>query len=93
MSMNLNATLKNGKSLELRQTPTQISYTILPEEYQIVTGKKAVEAMKRYISWVKYSTNGTWTNTEELKQAELRVKEHIRYINENLDNIKEVWVM
>lgn len=48
MSMNLNARCSSGK-INLWQTPTQISYTILPRKYSEVKGVKAKEALERYI--------------------------------------------
>lgn len=93
MSMNLNARTKNGV-IALWQTPTQVSYTILPESVGEVRGAKAAEALTRYIAWVKYSTNGVWRSAEELQDAEQRVKEHIDYVRGFInDKTLRVWVM
>lgn len=94
MSMNLNARV-NGVPLDLWQTPTQISYTIMGlDGLSKLNGKKAVEALKRYCMWVKYSINGSYPSVEEIKRKEAIIKEHLNYIDSHLctKNI-EVWVM
>lgn len=93
MSMNLNATTKNG-AIDLWQTPTQISYTILPEGSGEVKGAKAKDALIRYMEWVKYSTNGAWNSVEELQDAKQRVDEHLEYVKGFInDKTLCVWVM
>jgi hypothetical protein len=91
--MNLKARNKNG-DIRLWQTPTRISYTILPPSFGEVKGKKAVEALERYCQWVQYSTNGAWESVEELEEAEDEIDEHLKYIKEEMKVSKlEVWVM
>jgi hypothetical protein len=93
MSMNLNATTKNGV-INLWQTPTQITYTILPASIGEVKGKKATDALMRYMEWVKYSTDGVWNNVEELQDAKQRVDEHLEYVRKFInDKSLRVWVM
>lgn len=93
MSMNLNARTKSG-TIHLWQTPTQISYTILPETAGEVKGKKASEALVRYLEWVKYSINGVYGSVEELQDAKQRVKEHLEYVRGFVnDKTLRVWVM
>lgn len=93
MSMNLNAATKKCV-IRLWQTPTQISYTILPETSGEVKGAKASEALLRYMEWVRHSTNGQWNSIEELQDAKQRVKEHLEYIRPFLDDkTLHVWVM
>jgi len=93
MSMNLNASTKSG-AINLWQTPTQISYTILPSAIGEVKGVKAREAIVRYMEWVKYSTNGAWESVEELQDAKQRVSEHLEYVRGFInDKTLRVWVM
>ena len=93
MSMNLNAATKNTK-IDLWQTPTQISYTILPPSYTEVKGVKAKEALERYIQWVQYSTNGTWESLDALEDAKEEVRHHIAYVGQYLeDKSLRVWVL
>lgn len=94
MSMNLNARV-DGVVLQLWQTPTQISYTIMGlEGLSKLNGKKAVEALKRYCLWVKYSINGSYSSVEEIKRVGNSIKEHLDYIDSHLCKKKvEVWVM
>ena len=93
MSMNLNAATRNG-AIDLWQTPTQISFTILPSTVGWVEGTKASEALLRYMEWVKYSTNGAWDSSEELQDAKRRVNEHLEYVRGFVnDKTLRVWVM
>lgn len=86
MSMNLYARTKN-ETINLWQTPTQISYTILPRSCsQEVKGVKAKEAITCYLEWVHFSTNDMWTSREALKEAEENVKKHTRYIEQYLND-------
>ena len=92
--MNLNARNKNGR-LDLWQTPTHISYTILPSHISSVKGKKAKEALKRYREYVKHyvSSISPWT-PEELNRQEEVIKRHLEYIDSQIDILGlEVWVM
>lgn len=97
MSMNLQATVISGHTtahIELWQTPTQISYTILPKAIKEVTGKKAKEALERYIEWVNYSATGIYTDPEELAYNLQEINKHIRYITNFLHNpTLRLWVM
>lgn len=80
MSMNLNASTKDGV-IELWQTPTQISYVILPPALGLeVTGKAAREALIRYAEWVKYSVNGMYPSAEAATQARIFADEHARHV-------------
>lgn len=93
MSMNLNAATKTCV-IHLWQTPTQISYTILPQSIGEVKGAKAMDALMRYIEWVKYSTNGSWSSVKELQDAKRRVDEHLKYVQGFInDKTLRVWVM
>lgn len=93
MSMNLNARCSSG-NINLWQTPTQISYTILPRKYSEVKGVKAREALERYIEWIEYSTSGALYSLEELENAKEIVKQHIEYVSSFLEDKKLcVWVM
>lgn len=93
MSMNLKARTKTGV-INLWQTPTQISYTILPATVGEVKGEKAKDALIRYMEWVKYSTNGAWNSVEELQDAKQRVEEHLEYVRAFInDKTLRVWVM
>lgn len=93
MSMNLKAATKKGV-ITLWQTPTQISYTILPAEVGEVKGEKAKDALMRYMEWVKYSTNGVWNSAEELQDAQQQVVEHLEYVRAFInDKTLRVWVM
>lgn len=93
MSMNLNVSL-NGRKIELWQTPTQISYTILPAGE--AKGKLAKEALIRYREWVKYSTNGQWESEEALKEAsywrDLHLSEIDGILSEDCRKL-ELWIM
>ena len=66
MSKNLNVSL-NGFQLDLWETPTRVSYTILPAGE--AKGKLAKEALIRYREWVKYSIDGQWESEEVLNEA------------------------
>lgn len=93
MSINLNAATKKGV-IALWQTPTQISYTILPAAVGEVEGAKAKDALMRYMEWVKYSTNGAWNSAEELQNAKQQVVEHLEYVRAFInDKTLRVWVM
>lgn len=86
MSMNLNAKT-NADKISLWQTPTTISYIILPPTmYSEVSGQQAIEALIRYIEWVKGTANGTWDSTTELQSHTKRIKEHIKYITPYLND-------
>ena len=90
MSMNLNACCKEG-TIELWQTPTQISYTILPSGS--VKGKKAVEALERYKAWVRYSINGVYSSQEAVDYAKDNIDRHLKYIESFDLKGLELWVM
>lgn len=92
MSMNLKARNKQG-DISLWQTPSRISYTILPSKYSKVKGKKAVEALERYCEWVRYSSNGKWESRASLDNHNEEVKNHLEYIESNMKiNNLAVWV-
>lgn len=94
MSMNLNAKV-DGVRLNLWQTPTRISYTIIGDDREVyLKGKEAQKALKRYYQWVKYSTNGSSGSIEELNEAIERVQQYLEYLLPYLSGKKiEVWVM
>ena len=94
MSMNLKASTKDG-TIMLWQTSTQISYTILPPAIaNEVKGKKARNALLRYIEYVKHSINGEWETIEQLEDAKRNVNDHVAYIAQFLDcKTLRVWVM
>ena len=93
MSMNLCAAVDSEK-IQLWQTSTQISYTILPSHYGMVTGKKAQRALERYIEWVRHSVNGRYNSIEEVNERRDQVKEHIAYVESFLKyKALRVWVM
>lgn len=92
MSMNLHARTKK-EVINLWQTPTQISYTILPSSIEEATGKKAQEALERYLEWVGYSYTGQFLSHEDKKILMQEVKEHIQYVNRFMKNrTLTVWV-
>ncbi len=81
MSMNLYMEC-DGESLSLRQTPTQITYTICVDDegpVSFLKGKKAKRALRAYIEWVRYSSNGCWESSEALEEA---INENTRHIEE-----------
>jgi len=93
MSMNLHARTKK-EVIELWQTPTQISYTILPRSIEEATGKKAQEALERYLEWVGYSWMGQFLSYEDKKILMQEVKDHIKYVSRFMKNrTLTVWVM
>ena len=86
MSMNLNAKTNDDK-ISLWQTPTTISYIILPPTmYSEVSGQQAKEALIRYIEWVKGTANGPWDSIAELQNYTKLIKEHIKYITSFLND-------
>lgn len=92
MSMNLAARSSKGP-LNLWQLTTQASYTILPRKSGKVTGAAAIQALERYMEWVRYSTNGVWNSPEDLEWAEQNVKSHLSEISKRLeDKDLSVWV-
>ena len=95
--MNLNARVK-GHKIELRQTPTQISYMITAtskgETGGTLTGEDAKRALWSYIYWVNYGRSGVITDMEEYKIDKEIDQEHIKYIKSFLNKKSlEVWVM
>lgn len=87
MSMNLHARVKD-ETIELWQTPTQITYTICVDENgvaQELRGRNARRALQAYIQWVKLSTNGAWKSLEALEEARADVKHHLEYVTKYLD--------
>jgi len=87
MSMNLTAKNKDGY-INLWQTPTQISYTILPPTITVAKNKKAVEAIERYCSWVRYSSNGAWSSQKDYEEHCDIIKEHLKYIKKEMTKSK-----
>lgn len=93
MSINLHARTKK-EVIDLWQTPTQISYTILPSSIEEATGKKAQEALERYLEWVYYSWTGKLLSYEDQKILIQEVEDHIYYVNQFMKNkTLTVWVM
>lgn len=97
MSMNLHARTKK-ETIDLWQTPTQISYTILPRSIEEATGKKAQEALERYLEWVRYSRLEPPRTYRDEKILMGMVEEHIQYVsrfmkNRTLNRTLTVWVM
>ena len=97
MSMNLHARTKK-EVIKLWQTPTQISYNILPSSIEEATGKKAQEALERYLEWAglnyHYSWMGQFLSCEDEKTSMQEVKEHIQYVSRFMkDRTLTVWVM
>lgn len=93
MSMNLNACTKKLK-LNLWQTPTSVSYTILPPSTGCdVKGKKAQLALESYCEWVKGHLNGCWNDQEAYKQMKERVEQHLIHISPHMkDPSLQVWI-
>ena len=96
--MNLKCLL-SGVHVNLRQTPTQISYMCivqpdgsLPDE---LTGKKARHALQIYCKWVEGSLNGVHSKFEDIKMTRQLVYEEIGRIQDIIKSKKrlEVWVM
>ena len=93
MSMNLHARTKK-EVIDLWQTPTQISYTILPSSIEEATGKKAQEALERYLEWVGYSWTGELFYHEDKKILMKEIEDHIQYVSRFMKNrTLTVWVM
>jgi hypothetical protein len=93
MSTNLHARTKK-EVIDLWQTPTQISYTILPSSIEEATGKKAQEALERYLEWVHYHWTGELLCYEDEKILMKEVEEHTKYVNQFMKNrTLTVWVM
>lgn len=91
--MNLHARTKK-EVIDLWQTPTQVSYTILPSSIEEATGKKAQEALERYLEWVGYSWMGQFLSYEDKKNSMQEVKDHIQYVSRFMKNrTLTVWVM
>ena len=95
--MNLNAKV-DGESINLWQTPTQITNMIcVNHEGEIVelTGKEAKRALQSYCKWVDGSLNGKLWNIEELKEHREIHDEHIEYIQNLIKTGKRfrVWEM
>ena len=91
--MNLNFRI-DGEKISLRQTPSQITYMCVAQPdgttpYEL-KGKKAVHALRIYMQWVKYSINGVWESSEDLQNAEERVKEELEYLESVLMNHKKI---
>lgn len=84
--MNLNIRV-DGNFINIWQTPTQISYTILPDGY--AKGVKAKEAIIRYCKWVEGSTNGKWSSREELREHVEMCKEHLATMQSLLESGKK----
>lgn len=86
MSMNLNASTKHGK-INLWQTPTSGSYTILPPSTGCdVKGKRAKLALEAYIEWVKGGLNGVWTDNAAYENKRVSVEEHLTCVRRYLDD-------
>ncbi len=86
MSMNLHAKTVSG-SIELWQTPTQITYTICVDENGIageLKGKAAKRAMQAYKQWVLGSLNGRWTSIKDIEEHKQSIKEHILEIDKRM---------
>lgn len=85
MSMNLHC-----NQIELRQTPTQITYMCMVQPDGSVsselTGKKAKHALHIYSEWVKGGLNGVWKDLEDLKLARVLVNEEMVKINKVLES-------
>ena len=94
MSMNLHARTKK-ETIDLWQTPTQISYTILPSSIEEATGKKAQEALERYLEWVIYSMHGRLRlSCYEPDMTLDEIKRHVQYVSRFMKNrTLTVWVM
>lgn len=71
MSMNLHC-----EQMDLWQTPTAITYMCYSNEDGGWEGIKY-----RYIQWVKGSLSRCYDSEEELREANLVVKEHIAELN------------
>ena len=93
MSMNLHARTKK-EVIDLWQTPTQISYTILPSSIEEATGKKAQEALERYLEWVGYSWHEYRLSYEDKKILMQEIRDHVQYVSQFMKNrTLTVWVM
>ena len=90
MSMNLNAVCSEG-TIDLWQTSTQISYTILPEGE--ANGVKAEEALQRYKAWVRYSLKGVYHSKEDLEFDKERIDRHLQYIDSFRLKGLRLWVV
>ena len=75
--------------IELRQTPTTITYMCMVQrdgtiEGQ-VTGNKAKQALQIYIQWVRGSLSGrVWTDKDDYEAAKQSVDEEVARVNKVL---------
>jgi hypothetical protein len=96
--MNLHLKI-NGKEIDLRQTPTHITYMCTMTDSGSpafrLTGKKAHRAMFCYIEFVKSSLSGVFTDKEELDNMREYVSDHVAEILAMMETAKkiEVYVM
>lgn len=88
MSMNLVA-YDGKKKLDLLQTPTQITYTIMGSNVEL-RRSKATEALDRYCQWVKHSLNSIWHSEEEYQNQRELVNNHLKEIEPHLKSRKLV---
>lgn len=96
MSMNLHAS-SNGRTIGLRQTPTQISNMICVNdkgEIGELRGTEAQRALWSYCMWLEYLSNGIkWNSHEEFEEFTNEIREEVKYIRKYVKhkNLK-VWV-
>ena len=92
MSMNLHCT-----EIELRQTPTQITFMCMVQPDGTIanelTGRKAQHAIQIYKQWVQYIRNGIVCNDpQDLQELITLDNEHLLAIDEATKNKKiKVW--
>ena len=77
MSMNLTLHTADGGEIDLRQTPTHITWMCLsynPETKEPDGGMEGVR--RRYFHWLDGSLDGVWDSTEDLDAASEDVLRH-----------------
>lgn len=91
MSMNLHC-----NRMELRQTPTQITFMCMVQRNgrvpDKVTGAKAKQALRVYSQWVRFSINGAWKEIDEYLEAKDRVDKELKEINKVIKSRKKLEV-
>ena len=82
--------------MELRQTPTYITYMCMvqpdgsiPDE---VAGLKAKHALQIYSQWIRSSINGPWYDVESLSAARAWLSEELGHLQEVLKSRKKLVV-
>ncbi len=73
--MNLHVETKDGKEIDLWQTPTWVTDMCLINHKQ--ESRKWKDTRHLYLEWVKSRTQGVWDSIEEAEDMRERVQEQI----------------